>query len=123
MNVQYITTPDGERLVILPESEYRAVLEAAEDASDLAAIQEFRRRIEAGEEELVPAPFADRLIDGENPVRVWRDYRGLTVKALAEQIGIAPAYLSQIETGAREGSIGTYRKLAEALKVQVDDLI
>jgi transcriptional regulator with XRE-family HTH domain len=43
--------------------------------------------------------------------------------ALAEAAGIAQAYLSQIETGKREGTVDTYRKLAEALRISMDDLL
>jgi transcriptional regulator with XRE-family HTH domain len=63
------------------------------------------------------------MLDGENKIRVWREYRGLTVKALAEAAGVTPAYLSQIETGAREGTIETLKKLSAALRVTIDDIL
>jgi transcriptional regulator with XRE-family HTH domain len=37
-------------------------------------------------------------------------------------VGLAPAYLSQIETGKRDGTLETYRKIAEALNLTLDDL-
>ena len=55
--------------------------------------------------------------------RVWRQHRDLSVKALAEKAGIAPAYLSQIETGKRDGTLSTIKKIADALDVTVDDLV
>ena len=123
MNAQTITTPAGERLVVLPEATYTALLEAAEDGADRAAVTEFRRLFAAGEEELVPAAVVDRLLSDENRVRVWREHRGLKAGELAGKAGIAPAYLSQIETGKREGTVETYRKLAEALSISLDDLL
>ena len=57
-----------------------------------------------------------------NPVKVWREYRGLTQDALAAQAGISKAYLCQIETGKREGAIKTLRAISAALQVTVDDL-
>ncbi|MGE0211055.1 MAG: helix-turn-helix domain-containing protein, partial [Parvibaculaceae bacterium] len=36
---------------------------------------------------------------------------------------IAQPYLSQIETGKREGTIRTMKRIAEALGVQLDDLV
>ena len=59
---------------------------------------------------------------GESKIRVWREYRGLTVKALAEAAGVTPAYLSQIETGAREGTIETLETLSAAPRVTIDDI-
>ena len=74
-------------------------------------------------EETFPIDVADRLLDGENPVKVYRDYRGITQKALAQAAGINPVYLSQIETGRRTGSTRTLAALAAALSMGIDALI
>jgi DNA-binding XRE family transcriptional regulator len=123
VNHQIITTPAGERLVLLPEADFNRLVEVAERATDVTAYDETKRKLSTGEEELVPAEIVKRLIGGENPIRVWRDYRGLTVSALAEQAGITQAYLSQVETGKRAGTVETMKKLAVALDVTVDDLV
>ena len=70
-----------------------------------------------------PQRLRQRLIAGESPVRVWREYRGLSGKELAAQAGVSAPFLSQIETGAREGSIGLIAKIAKALRVTIDDLV
>jgi ribosome-binding protein aMBF1 (putative translation factor) len=123
MNKQIITTPGGERLVVLPEAEFDAIVEAAEDAADVAAVQKFRARLASGEEELLPSDVVNRMIAGENPIRVWREQRGLKMNELAEKAGIKAPYLSQIESGKRDGTIDTMRRLADALGVAVDDII
>jgi DNA-binding XRE family transcriptional regulator len=123
MNKQIIKTPAGERMVVIPEAEYQALVEAADDAADAEVVREFRRRLAAGEEELIPAEFVDRLLDGENPVRVWRDFRGMTAAALAKKAGIARPYLTQVETGKRDGTVATMRRIAKALGVSIDDLV
>lgn len=123
MNAQIIISATGDRLVVLTEAEYRTLVDAAADAADGAAIRRFEERLAAGEEELLPEEMVDRILDGENPIRVWREHRGLTVKALAEAAGITPAYLSQLETGKRDGTVATVKKLADALGVSVDDLV
>lgn len=122
MSEQIITTPSGERLVIIPEAEYRLLVEAKEELEDIAAVDAFKRKLAAGEEELIPSAIVDRILDGENKVRVWRDHRGLSAKDLAEKAGISAAYLSQIETGARDGSFETIKRIAAALRLSVDDL-
>ncbi|CAO4182606.1 Transcriptional regulator [Methylorubrum aminovorans] len=122
MNTRIITTPGGERLVLVPEADFEALVAAAEDNADRTAVADFRRKLAAGEEELIPASVVERLVSGENRVRVWREHRGLSGAALAKQAGLAQAYLSQIETGAREGTVETYGKLAAALGVSLDDL-
>ena len=123
MNKQIITSPTGDRLVVIPEREYEALIDALTETSDLAAILQFEKRLATGDEELLPEEMVDRILDGENLVRVRREHRGLTVKSLAEKAGIAPAYLSQIETGKRDGTVATVKKLAAALGITVDDLV
>jgi DNA-binding Xre family transcriptional regulator len=120
--LQIIETPQGERLAVLPIAEYQRLQEAVEDLEDLRAYDEAKRRLEAGEDELLPHEFMVRMVNGENPIRVWREYRGLKVRALAEAAGISAPYLSQIESGEREGSFDTLRRIADALKVSLDDL-
>ena len=117
-----ITTPSGDRMAVIPLAEYERLVEAAEDAADVRAYDEAKRRLAAGEDELIPAEFVNRMIDGDNKVRVWREHRGLTIKALAEAAGLTPAYLSQIETGVREGTVETYKKIAAALRVKIDSI-
>ena len=94
----------------------------SEDNADCTAVAEFRRKLAAGEVEGVPASVVERLLSGENRVRVWREHRGLSGTALAKQAGLAQPYLSQIETGARGGTIETDGKLAGVLGVSLDDL-
>ncbi|MCX5495364.1 helix-turn-helix transcriptional regulator [Kaistia dalseonensis] len=123
MSYQVITTPAGERLAVIPEAEYLAMVEAGESAADVAAVHRFRARMAAGEEELIPAAVVDRLLAGESPVRVWRQYRNMSARDLASSAGIGPPYLSEIETGKKEGSIGAMKAIAHALGVAIDDLV
>lgn len=123
MTKQIITTPSGERMVVLDEAEYERLLGALEDVADAAAVDRFKEKLATGEEEFIPAEYSYRMLDGENRVAVWREFRGLTAKQLAEATGLTQAYLSQIETGKRDGTVSTMKKIAEALKVAIDDLV
>jgi DNA-binding XRE family transcriptional regulator len=123
MTRQIITAPGGERMVVLPETEFLQLLDAVEDAEDAAAVRRFEQRLAAGEEELIPAEYVYRMLDGENRVTVWREFRGLSGKELAKTAGIAPSYLSNIESGKRVGTVDTMKKIADALKVTIDDLV
>ena len=49
MTRQIITTPAGERMVVLEEAEYERLLDAVEDAIDAAAIERFNEKLAAGE--------------------------------------------------------------------------
>jgi DNA-binding XRE family transcriptional regulator len=118
-----ITSPSGDRLAVIPLSEYERLVDAAEDAADVAAYDEVKRKLATGEDELIPDEVVGRLIAGENKVRVWREHRGMTATALADAAGISTPYLSQIESGKRDGSIDAMKRIANALGITVDDLV
>lgn len=69
---------------------------------------------------LVPDALARRMLAGENTIRVWREYRGLTQQALAKAAGISVPYLSQLEKGLRTGSKQVLLQLAHALAIPLD---
>ncbi|MCE8456301.1 helix-turn-helix transcriptional regulator [Rhodovulum sulfidophilum] len=114
---------DMSDMVTIPRDEYERLREAAEDLEDILAYDRAKADLAAGRDELVPAEFADRIIDGESPVRVYRDLRGLTQAALAEKAGINRVIVAEMETGRKQGSAQTLKKIADALGVTVDDLI
>jgi DNA-binding Xre family transcriptional regulator len=108
--------------VLLSRADYESLLRQAEDAGDAAQIREAEARIQAGEDEYVPIALTKRLMAGEVPVRVWREHRGLSARALASRAGISTAYLSQMETGKKPGSFDAMAKVARALGVRMEDL-
>ena len=114
-------TLSGETYAIVPLSEYEALHEAAdEDAMDAGIM---RRVLQDPEQEWIPADMLRRMAAGEHPVRVWRDYRGMTASALAAAAGIAGSYLSAIEKGRKPGSMNAMKRIARALDVNLDDLV
>ena len=48
--------------------------------------------------------------------------RPLSGRQLAEAVDIQQSYISQIETGKREGTIDVLRRIATVLEVTLDDL-
>jgi ribosome-binding protein aMBF1 (putative translation factor) len=112
---------DGDT-VLLRRADYEALVRHAEDAADAMQIRAAEARVATGEDEYVPIELTKRLVAGEVPVRVWREHRGLSARALAARAGISPAYLSQIETAKKPGSFEAMAKLARALGVAMEDL-
>lgn len=121
MTVQIVDIA-GQRMAILPEAEYRQLAEIAEENADIdAAIRAERRHAEG--EEYVPAAIVARLVNGEPPLKVWREYRGLTQQELGERLGLSKMMISGLETGKRDTSSRNWRRLADTLSVDIDDLI
>ena len=75
------------------------------------------------DEQSFPIDVVDRLLAGENAVKVYRECRGMTQKQLAKKVGVNAVYISQIETGRRTGSTTTLTRLADSLQVDLEELI
>ena len=115
MNIQTLTL-DGKDFVILSREDY-------EDLVDVSEANKISERIRSGEEELVPSEIVNALIDGANPVRVWRNHRAITARELARRTELSAAYISEIETGKKDGSLSSMKKIATVLGVDLDDLV
>ncbi|MEZ5066538.1 MAG: helix-turn-helix transcriptional regulator [bacterium] len=59
---------------------------------------------------------------GEN-IRFYRNLRGLTQTALAKQVEVAPAYISQIEANQRVPSLKVTRRIASVLGIEASVLV
>lgn len=113
--------------ITLTRVEYDALLDRLEDAEDNQRLGDIvTREQELGKSEAradyLPIELVDRLIAGEHPIRVWRKHRGLTREALAANAGVAPSYVTEIETGKKPGSFDALAKLAAVLKISLDDI-
>lgn len=117
--IQIITSPSGEQMVVLSKEEFdlMAANQFDEDAETLRIYRESMTAIERGEDIALPEAIWDRLEARESPVRVLREFRSMTQKELAEAAGLSQSYLSEIERGAREGTLSTIKALAKALAV------
>ncbi|WP_028135814.1 helix-turn-helix transcriptional regulator [Bradyrhizobium japonicum] len=126
-SVQFIRTPGGDDLAILPRNEYDRLIalaaEAQEDASASRIVRNSVRAVKEGREVVLPKAVVDRLADGENAIRVIREWRGMIQGELAIAAGISQNYLSEIENGRRKGPAELQKKFARALGVPIDLLI
>jgi len=108
----------GKKSVSVPAKTVKQMLRAYEDMLNILAFGEAKKR----GEEYFPKELVDRLITGENRLRIYREYRGLTQQALANASGVSRDMIAMIETGRKTGSLATVKKLARALDVDLEDL-
>ena len=109
--------------VTIPRAEYDRLVADSEMLADVAAYDQVMADLSSGKTELIPEDFANRLMNGENPVLVYRELRGLSKAGLARSAGVNRVHLLDIESGKSNGSVATMAALAKALGVTVDDLI
>ncbi len=109
--------------VTLSRADFEAMAAALEDAADIDDIRQARERILRGEDELLPFELAEQILDGMHPVKAFRQYRGLSQRALARECDISPSYLSEIESGRKPGSVDAMVKLSKTLRVPLENLL
>jgi DNA-binding XRE family transcriptional regulator len=118
---------DTSETITLSRAEYEALIERLEEAEDLATVAaaeacEAALGKETARADYLPIELVRRLSAGDHPIRVWRAHRGLTREALAAAAGVAPSYLTEIETRRKPGSFAALAKIAAALRISLDDL-
>ncbi|MDR3424415.1 MAG: helix-turn-helix transcriptional regulator [Alphaproteobacteria bacterium] len=74
-------------------------------------------------EDAWPDDLVERLLAGETPLRLWREFRRMTLDKLSQATGIAKGYLSEVENGKKPGSAASLKVCAKALCVDLDDLV
>jgi DNA-binding XRE family transcriptional regulator len=116
-------TPNGDDIVIMPAAEYDRLIEAAEDLRDSEIVERSRREIANGEVELLTSTEMKELLAAKTPLAFWRKKRGLTQAAVAKETGVAQGFLSEIEAGQKPGTTATLKKIADVLRIAIDDLI
>ncbi|MDG2617726.1 helix-turn-helix transcriptional regulator [Thermoleptolyngbya sichuanensis XZ-Cy5] len=111
---------DGHKAYLVPADIWERVKEMVEDAEDAA---DYERAVAQDDGVRFPHEVAFAMLEGAHLVRAWREYRGMTLQALADAAGISKGCLSQIEVGKRTGTAATLKKLAAALGVPVGALV
>jgi len=121
-DVQFIRDDDGKPLYALVEhAHYKDLTDAHARLSFSEGL--LQAILEDGElPELIDADIVHRIAEGESPVRVWREHRGMKAIELAKSAGISAAYLSEIETGKKDGTFKTMAAIASVLNIRLDDL-
>ncbi len=91
----------GKPYVLVPLHEYR-MMTAGQAAAESGL-----------PEDLLDAVFARE----QNPVKLLRKHRGMTQSELASAAGLSRPYLTEIETGKKDGSVNALKAIAMALQI------
>ena len=117
--VQVILQDGKAAFVVVPIDLWERVREAVEEAEDIADLERFDREDDGVR---YPAEVANSMAEGVHVLSAWREYRRLKQVQLAEASGLSKPFISQIESGARTGSVDTLERLAAALGVPIGAL-
>ena len=106
--------------ITISRKEFDALVAAQEMLDDIETYDRAMATKTAG----FPHDIVKRIITGgENPVLVYREWRGLAQAELARRAGLHRAQVHDIENGKRRGSVDTLKKIAQALDVSLDLIV
>lgn len=131
MDIQTVTDTAGNKMAFVPLAHYQDLAktqalysQAEQDLMDYLQSEATLREIEQTGEEMIPHDIMVRIfLNDENPIRVYRKWRGYTIKQLAHKANMGVDLLGKMERGEREGRISTYRQLAKALHTDIESLL
>lgn len=109
-------------LMTIDRQEYEAMRARLQELEDIVQLRQVDASLATGDTEVVPIETAERLILGEPPVLVWREYRGLTREALSRAAGLPEMTIAAAEQDPGCLSLADAARLARGLAVDIEDL-
>jgi DNA-binding XRE family transcriptional regulator len=122
MKAQLIEKDGKPEFAVISYEDYQHFLDLLEDEADSRVVADFHEKYIVGKEFLIPGEIIRRELAGESPIKLWREHRSLTQQELAKRVGISKPYLSQLETGKRQGTVETISAVARELDIPLDVL-
>jgi DNA-binding XRE family transcriptional regulator len=93
------------------------------EALDAAAHESTRAAVARGEQEMLTVEELLAALDAPTPLALWRGKRGLTQKRLGEAVGASQSYIADLESNRRKGDAALVKRLAQALRVRMEDIV
>lgn len=84
--------------------------------------EEAIRPREAGSLEDYPLQVINRILYGEHPIKVFREYRRYTQEQLGRKVGASTAYIDALEKGKLHPTQDVLRGIARLLRVRLDEI-
>lgn len=101
-NHQVINGADGRpAFVVIPYEEYATLTDMSAD--------------------MIPHEVLSKTVDGETPMKAWREHLGLTQAEIAKSIGVSQSSYAQTEASAAPRK-STREKVAKALGIKPEQL-
>jgi hypothetical protein len=106
----------------LGDKALRQLLDRMDDLEDKMMLMQAEMK-PVPRKDILPMALAERILDGEPPLRIWRERRKLSLQKLSNATGIGVGYLGDIDAGKKPGSAAALKKCAKALGVGMEDLV
>ena len=108
--------------ILIPEDDYREMRKEIMELRSAAAY--YRSYAEPPYDEELPGDMIYAMtVEGMNPIRAYRIHRGLSQSQLAQRAGVSKTLISHIENDKKQGSVHTFKDIADVLKADLNKLI
>jgi hypothetical protein len=121
--IQTLTTPNGERLVVLAEADYEELVQLAneseeEEDAELIAIA---NAITADPKlsDRLPPEVSRFILAGASTLKALRQWRDVGQTKLASDIGTSQGFVSDLENGRRAMTDDVRKRVAKSLDIPV----
>jgi hypothetical protein len=119
INPQIIKAPDGSELVVITRAEYDALVNGLdEDEEDVAIFDARMAELKNGQAEVLPPEVAQFMLNGDSLLKALRKWRDQTQLYLEFKTGLSQSYISDLESGKKQGTPESLRKIAAALEIE-----
>lgn len=119
INPQFIKAPDGSELVVITRAEYDALVNRLdEDEEDVAIFDARMAELQSGGAAALPREVAQLMLNGDSLLKALRKWRDQTQLYLEFKTGLSQSYISDLESGKKQGTPETLRKIADALQIE-----
>lgn len=108
-----------QQKITIDQADYEALLDKIEALEDRLAVEAYLANPQPG----IPSDLVERMLEGESPLAVMREWRGHSQSSLSRASGVNRVQIADIEAGRKQGSVATLIKLAAALDLTIDDLV
>lgn len=115
---QTIYRDQKPEFIVLPIKEYNKLINAFEDFQDIQKIRDYLD----SPSETFPMEVVLALLEGKSPIKVYREYRGMSQVSLAQKVNVSKQYISQLENRGRAGTTKVLKAIAKTLKIDLSDI-
>jgi predicted transcriptional regulator len=89
-----------------------------EDEEDVAIFDVRMAELKAGGDATLPGEVARLMLDGDSLLKALRTWRGQTQIDLEFKTTLSQSYISDLESGKKQGTPEMLRKIAAALEIE-----
>jgi ribosome-binding protein aMBF1 (putative translation factor) len=115
-----IINKNGKSYAVIPYDFYQQLIEDAEMLADIKAYDKAKNKLE----ESFPSDVVNRIfLNGENPIKVYCEYRDLSILELSQKTKIDIQELEKIEDNISMATQKQLETITESLNIDLDMII